>query len=197
MSRVDELKQRLARIPDPDSPEGKKLIDDITDIAMKHRRERIINSPKTGKPYRMREDITTPLINEVPFGPNTRQIENLKHGDPKNYEISMPFKDKKTNKSVMKHLPHGGISIPSEQKRKVIPFEKRDWEKGKLKARSKRTRQRDMDAVEIALDVMNDEKPSRFVNRNTKKIRPPKPVRSDFAGIITAKLKQRLSRLQQ
>ena len=52
MSRVDELKQRLARIPDPDSPEGKKLIDDITDIAMKHRRERIINSPKTGKPYR-------------------------------------------------------------------------------------------------------------------------------------------------
>ena len=56
--------------------------------------------------------------------------------------------------------------------------------------------QRENDALEVALDVMNDEKPSRLVNRKTKKIRPPKPVRSDFAEIITAKLRQRLSKVR-
>jgi len=166
-TKSSKLKQRLAGIPDPDSPEGKKLIDDITDIAMKHRRKGIINSPKAGKPHRMRFDPSTPLIKEVPFGPE---------------QPSGSFLNKLS-----------GISVPKEQERKVLPSSKIN----RRQSRTKKINQRARDAEEIALDIMNDEKPSRFVNRKTKKIRPPKPVRSDFAEIITAKLKQRLAGIEQ
>jgi hypothetical protein len=68
-------------------------------------------------------------------------------------------------------------------------MKKRNFEDGKLKARSKRDRQRDDDAKEIAETFTRDfdGKSSRFVNKKTNKIRPNKPVRSDFARIISAK----------
>jgi len=234
-----KLKQRLAKIPDPDSPEGKAFIDEIMKIVSKRRREMIVNRSKAGKPKKMREDVTTPLIKEVPFGLETGIGQkdhggDIGYGGKGNYDIpaTLPHTDltfdetrAKANelglpkigpfkKNKFHVIPHGGVSIPKEQKRKILPLEKRNWDKNeKLKAKAKRLKQREDDALEVALDVMNDEKPSRFVKHHApkgktgmhptqhpetkRKIRPPKPVRSDFAEIITAKLKQRLSRLQQ
>jgi len=228
-----------------------KLVDDITDVVMKERRKIIKDNSRGGRPRGMRRDLSTPLIKEVPFGPETRGIGQLPHGDPGNYEhidhrpftdltfeeaeakakeMGLPtFEDQQgipkelQDKSKAFHvIPHGGISIPKEQKRKILPFEKRKWEKSKkLRSRSKRYDQREQDAEEIALDLLNDEKPSRLVtkrkyapgpfglgidedgsdlitNRSQRKIRPPKPVRSDFAEIITAKQKSaRVEALRQ
>jgi len=188
--------------------ETDELVDKITAIAMKERRKNIISNPRAGSPQNMREDPTTPLIRQVPFGPDTRKIENLEHGNPKNYDypsLGMSGFDKfeaeqnklPKDKAFPMHytengigfrvIPHGGISIPKEQERKSIPFEKRNYEFGRLKSRSDRYHERDEIAKQIALDIMNSEKPSKFVNRETHKIRPPKPVRSDFASIISAK----------
>ena len=204
---------------------AQKITDKIFPILIAERRENILKSPKGARPQYMREDPTTPLIREVPFGPDTRSIENLEHGNPKNYDIPThgmsafdKFEAEQNNLPKDKQFPkigdvtgsgskmevdnkgkevdvhgyrvitHGGISIPKEQERIVRSMEQRNWEEhGKLKSRSKRTQQSDKDAKEIALDIMFDEKHSRFVNRETKKIRPNKPVRSDFASIITAK----------
>ena len=206
---------------------AQKITDKIFPIINAERRENILKSSKGARPQYMREDPTTPLIREVPFGPDTRRIENLEHGNPKNFdhvshitgqgfnkfeaeqdklpkEKQFPkFGDisgegskiefntttgKDVDANSFRVIPHGGISIPKEQERIVRSMEQRNWEEhGKLKSRSKRTQQSDIDAKEIALDLLFDEKPSRFVNRETKKIRPNKPVRSDFASIITAK----------
>ena len=201
-----------------------KLVDDITDVVMKERRKIIKDNSRGGRPRGMRKDLSTPLIKEVPFGPETRGIAQRPHGDPENFdfidhrpftdltfeegeakakEMGLPTNEEQLHKPYTAHpfrvIPHGGISIPKEQKRKILPFEKRNWEKSKkLRSRSKRYDQREQDAEEIALDIMNDEKPSRLVNRRTKKIRPPKPVRSDFAEIITAKQKSaRVEALRQ
>lgn len=207
-SREDDIKRsRLGLGP----KETDELVDKLTEVAMKERRKKILES-SASRPIRQREDPTTPLIREVPFGPNTRAIEapeheNLKVGDdPKNFDYpsqSMKEFDKfeaeqnklPKDKAFPMHfsrgigfrvIPHGGISIPKEQERKHIPFEKRDWDHGRLKSRGDRSHQQDEDAKEIALHIMNNEKPSRFVNQQTHKIRPPKPVRSDYASIISA-----------
>jgi len=205
-----------------------ELASKLTDVLMAERKKNILDSPKGARPQYMREDPTTPLIKEVPFGPDTRAIENLEHGNPKNFDYISHFnatshqrgfnefeaeqnklpkdkqfpqfgditgqgsklvvdnKGKEVDANSFRVIPHGGISIPKEQERIVRPLEKRNWEVGKLKSRAKRSHQRDKDAKEIAKDIMLDGKPSRFVNRETKKIRPNKPVRSDFASIITA-----------
>lgn len=197
------------------------LVDNLTKIAMEQRRKNILQDPRTARPQYMREDPTTPLIREVPFGPNTRQIENMIHSnredDPYeferlgNYDFPTLSRRGKNNSEMSefdkfqaeqnqlpndKRFPmhkkgfriiyHGGISIPKEQERIVRPMEKRNYEHGKLKARSERTQQQDKDAEEIAKTLLLDEGNSRFVNKFTKKIRPPKPVRSDFASIISA-----------
>lgn len=229
MVDFDEQERELEEQQTQRESERKKklepLVDKITDVIMKEQRKEFIDSPRGGSPRRQREDPTTPLIREVPFGADTRAIESPEHGDPKNYDhISNNMSDfdkfekeqdelpedeqfprygdytGKGKKMMMdttkgyevdansfRVIPHGGISIPSEQKRIVRPMEKRNYEHGKLKARSQRDHQRDEDAIEIAKDITQGGKPSRFVNRKTKKIRPDKPVRSDFARIISAK----------
>ena len=209
------------------------LVDSITNLAMEERRKNIMQDPRKARPYRMREDPTTPLIREVPFGPDTRAIESLGHNEPNenpgrnNYDhinLGMSDFDKfekeqdnlpkdkqfpsfgdvtgkgsemvETEAGINKGkivdvnswrvIPHGGISIPKEQERIVRTREQRNWEHGKLKARSERTQQKDKDAEEIAKELLLDEGSSKFVNKVTKKIRPPKPVRSDYASIISA-----------
>ena len=220
-SRLAKLKSKIAAVGLPDSfgkdpirktPKLDKLVDKITGIAMEQRRKDIISSPRKGDPIRMREDPTTPLIRQVPFGPDTTRIENLEHGNPKNFDFpnqGMSDFDKfqaeqdalPTDKQFPLHekgfrvIPHGGISIPAEQERKSIPFGKRNYDSGRLKARSNRFHQKDEDALGIAKDLLLDEGKSKFVNRQTKKIRPNKPVRSDFTSIITAKLKLKLASL--
>jgi len=205
-----------------------KLVDDITDIVMKERRQNLKDSSKHGRPEGMRKDLSTPLIKEVPFGPEKYPLGAPDFGDLEAYEHidHRPFTDltfeeaeakakemglpefeeqigipkELRDKSKAFHvIPHGGISIPKEQKRKQLPIEKRNWDKNKrLITRGNMQDKRRQDAEEIALDIMNDEKPSRLVNRRTKKIRPPKPVRSDFAEIITAKQKSaRVEALRQ
>jgi len=209
LHKSSKLKSKLAEKKTPSTDD---LVDKLTNIIMKEKRENALSSPKAGSPENQRSDPTTPLIKEVPFGPDTRRIENLEHGNEKNYDIpshNMTDFDKfeaeqkklpvdkqfPLHKKGFRVIPHGGISIPAEQKRKEIPFEKRDWSKGKLKSRSNRNLDKSIDAKGIVQDIMFDEKPNRFVNRKTKKIRPPKPVRSDYASIITAKLKARLASL--
>ena len=220
-SKFSKLKARLAAVGLPDSfgkdpirktPKLDKLVDKITGIAMEQRRKDIISSSRKGDPRKMREDPTTPLIRQVPFGPDTTRIENLEHGNPKNFDFpnqGMSDFDKfqaeqdalPTDKQFPLHekgfrvIPHGGISIPAEQERKSIPFGKRNYDSGRLKARSNRFHQKDEDALGIAKDLLLDEGKSKFVNRQTKKIRPNKPVRSDFTSIITAKLKLKLASL--
>ncbi len=46
------------------------------------------------------------------------------------------------------------------------------------------------DATETALDIMNEEKPGRFVNPKTKRIRPPKPTQRQRKEIMQAKLEK-------
>ena len=226
-ARINAIRQRLSATGLPDDfgkkrkgPKDKKfdkLVDDITDIVMKERRQNLNDSSKHGRPEGMRKDLSTPLIKEVPFGPEKYPLGAPDFGDPEAYEHidHRPFTDltfeeaeakakemglpefeeqigipkELRDKSKAFHIiPHGGISIPKEQKRKQLPIEKRNWDKNKrLITRGNMQDKRRQDAEEIALDIMNDEKPSRLVNRRTKKIRPPKPVRSDFAEIITAK----------
>jgi len=227
-TKISKLKLRLAatglsdnfgKDPIRKTPKTDKLVDKITDIAMKQRRDTIIHSPRHGAPDRMRGDPSTPLIKEVPFGPDTRAIESLEHGNPKNFDHmiggidefkkqqklkqfpeygDVTGKGKKlvrdvTGKEVdansFRVIPHGGISIPEGQERKVRPLEKRNYDFGKLKSRSKRTQQRGDDSLGIAKDLLLVEGKSKFVNKRTRKIRPNKPVRSDFTSIITAKLK--------
>jgi hypothetical protein len=203
-----------------------ELVDKLTALAMEQRREQILHDPRIAVPKYMREDPTTPLILEVPFGPDTRKLidpndsryvdaktyyDNEKgkfiiEGDTRHYEIpshnmvefekfeaeqnKLP-KDKAfpmhySNGVGFRVIPYGDISIPAEQERKTIPLEKRDWENGKLKSKAYHNHQKDKDAEEIAKELLLDEGSSRFVNKVTRKIRPPKPVRSDFASIITA-----------
>ena len=80
---IHEAKQRRAGIPDPDSPKGKKLIDDITNIAMKERRKEIIASPRAGSPEGQRYNEKTPLIKEVPFGKDQRSNIGVRKPDGK------------------------------------------------------------------------------------------------------------------
>jgi len=224
--REKELEEQQAEQQSEKKKKLGEIVDKITDIAMKERRKNIIDNPRAGSPRRMREDPTTPLIREVPFGADTTSIEAPEQGDPRNFDFisnsgmadfdkfeaeqnELPedeqfpkfgdvtgkgekmvmdtTKGKEVDANSFRVIRSGGISIPKEQKRIVRPMEKRNFDNPRLKARSNRTQQRDEDAKEIALDIMNDEKPSRFVNRKTKKIRPNKPVRSDFASIISAK----------
>jgi hypothetical protein len=210
------------------------LVDKITAVYMKENREKILNDPRKARPQYMREDPTTPLIREVPFGPDTTGIGLLEHGNPKNYDHmshsmgtgnsemsefdkfeaeqdNLP-KDKQfpsfgdvtgkgsemveTEAGINKGkivdvnswrvIPHGGISIPQEQERKDIPREKRDWEHGRLLSKSKHNSKKDKDAEEIAKELLLNEGRSKFVNKATGKIRPNKPVRSDYASIISA-----------
>ena len=206
------------------------LVDKITKIAMEERRKNILDDPRKARPDRMREDPTTPLIREVPFGPDTTGIGLLEHGNPKNYDhmshsmgtgnsemsefdkfeaeqnalpkdkqfpsfgdvtgqgsdMQMNDKGNEVNANSFRVIPHGGISIPQEQERKDIPREKRDWEHGRLLSKSKHNSKKDKDAEEIAKALLLDEGSSRFVNKVTGKIRPNKPVRSDYASIISA-----------
>ena len=213
------------------------LVDKITKIAMEERRKNILDDPKKARPQYMRTDVTTPLIREVPFGPDTRAIENLAHNEPNekaqlglfyghsraNYDhpshnmsefdkfeaeqnalpkdkqfpsfgdvtgqgsdMQMNDKGNEVNANSFRVIPHGGISIPKEQERIVRTKEQKNWEHGKLKARSERTQQKDKDAEEIAKALLLDEGSSRFVNKVTGKIKPNKPVRSDYASIISA-----------
>lgn len=203
----------------------KPLVDKITEVYMKEHRKNVLNDPRKAKPQYMREDPTTPLIREVPFGPDTkgrlldpddeRYVNAKPHwendkivwaGDLRHYDIpsqnmaefnkfeaeqnklppSKAFPLHFSNGVGFRVIPHGDISIPKEQERKTLPFEKRNWEHGKLKAKAKRSHQSDDDAEAIAKELLLNEGSSRFVNKKTKKIRPDKPVRSDFASIITA-----------
>ncbi len=227
MVDFDEQERELEREQAEREAERKKklepLVDKLTDVIMTEQRKEFVESPRGGSPRRQREDPTTPLIREVPFGADTRAIESPEHGDPDNFDhvsggmaefdkfekeqSELPEDEQfptfaevtgKGSKMVVdsqghevdansfRVIPHGGISIPEEQERIVRPIEKRNFEFGRLKARSSRDHQRDEDAKEIALDITSGGKPSRFVNRKTKKIRPDKPVRSDFARIISA-----------
>tara|TARA_B110000495_G_scaffold198725_1_gene210962 strand:+ start:594 stop:1373 length:780 start_codon:yes stop_codon:yes gene_type:complete len=192
------------------------LVDEITAVYMKENREKILNDPRKARPQYMREDPTTPLIREVPFGPDTRAIENMEHTNIEDYPFEVEISGGRTNYDHINHsmsefdkfqaeqdkLPekerfpmhkkgfriihHGGISIPKEQERIVRPYDKRNYEHGKLKARSERTQQKDKDAKEIAQELLLNEGRSKFVNKATGKIRPNKPVRSDYASIISA-----------
>ena len=152
---------------------------------MKERRKIIKDSSKGGRPRGMRKDLSTPLIKEVPFGPETRGIGQRPHGDPENFDFidHRPFTDltfeeaeaKAKEMGLPTHeeqigkdknfevrdfdnlgkdfhvIPHGGISIPKEQKRKILPFKKRNWEKSKkLRSRSKRYDQREQDAEAVS-----------------------------------------------
>jgi hypothetical protein len=195
-----------------------EITEKIMPIIMKEHRKNALDSPKGGRPQYMREDPTTPLIHEVPFGPDTRSLQipdtdeysqrvvDHNTGDNRHYDIpshnmsdfnkfeaeqnKLPkgkaFPIHYSNGTGFRVIPHGDISIPKEQERKVLPREKRNYDHGYLKSRSERTHQRDEDAKAIALDIMFDEGKSKFVNQETKKIRPNKPVRSDYASIITA-----------
>ncbi len=232
-----------------------ELTDKLTKIVMEERRKNILDDPKKARPQYMRTDVTTPLIREVPFGPDTRAIENLAHNEPNekaqreqalakflktddiselhkilqaknrgNYDhisqhnmsefdkfeaeqnalpkdkqfpsfgdvtgqgsdMQMNDKGNEVNANSFRVIPHGGISIPKEQERIVRTREQRNWEHGKLKARSNKSQQSDKDAEEIAKELLLNEGSSRFVNKVTGKIRPNKPVRSDYASIISA-----------
>ncbi len=119
--------------------------------------------------------------------PNSKQFPRF--GDITGKGKKMEW-DRTKGKEVDVHgwrvIPHGDISIPNEQMRKTIPFEKRDWENGRLKSKSQHNRQKGKDAEEIARELLLSEGNSRFVNKATGKIRPNKPVRSDYASIIHA-----------
>lgn len=189
-----------------------KLVDSLTSIVMEERRKNILRNPRAARPQYMREDPTTPLIREVPFGPDTRSLQipdssprviNPHTGDMRRFDIPshnmaefdkfeaeqnrLP-KDKQfpLHEKGFRVIPRGEISVPQEQERKVLPFEKRNYDHGYLKARSNRTHQSDKDAEAIARELLLDEGSSRFVNKQTHKIRPNKPVRSDYASIIHA-----------
>ena len=193
MVDFDEQERELEEQQAEREAERKKklepLVDKLTDVIMTEQRKEFVESPRGGSPRRQREDPTTPLIREVPFGADTRAIESPEHGDPDNFDhIStdgMSDFDKfeaeqdelpedeqfptfgdvtgKGEKMMMdttkghevdahsfRVIPHGGISIPAEQERIVRPIEKRNFEFGRLKARSDRDHQRDEDAKEIA-----------------------------------------------
>lgn len=137
-----ELKERLQKLAGIDD-----IVNKITDIAMKQRRENIIISPKAGFPSSQRFDPTTPLRKKVSFGEDPR-----------------------------KNIGTRNLSLPRERS----TLRRLDLER--------------KDATETALDIMNEEKPGRFVNPKTKRIRPPKPTQRQRKEILQAKL-QKLSRI--
>ena len=227
--RFDNREKELEKQDALKKAEQKKklepLVNKLTDIVMTEHRKNALASPKGGRPQYMREDPTTPLIREVPFGPDTsglidhhsnRYVNAIPQynenneidyvGDTRHYDIpsqnmsefnkfeaeqnklppSKAFPLHFSNGVGFRVIPHGDISIPKEQKLKEIPYEKRDWEHGRLKSKAAHNRKKDDDAEAVAKEVMFNEGSSKLVNKKTGKIRPPKPVRSDYASIITA-----------
>ena len=63
-----------------------KLVDDITDVVMKERRKIIKDNSRGGRPRGMRKDLSTPLIKEVPFGPEKYPLGAPDFGDPKAFD---------------------------------------------------------------------------------------------------------------
>lgn len=139
------------------------IVKKITDLGMKEREKGIpkfLASPRGGSPQLQRFDPTTPLIKKVPFGPSAGRV------NPPD------------------------ISIPKEQKRKLVTTLKRPE---RLKRMRKNIEKREIESKGLAKDIVSMEgKPEKnpLLTKTNKgfKVRPPKPTKTEFREIISAKL---------
>ena len=88
-ARINAIRQRLGvkkGLPKPGTPEGDDLVNRITKKLMGIQKKQDQTDPRRGNPLGMRRDITTPLIKEVPFGPEKYPLGAPDFGDAKAFD---------------------------------------------------------------------------------------------------------------
>ena len=88
-ARINAIRQRLGvkkGLPKPGTPEGDDLVNRITKKLMGIQKKQDQIDPRRGNPLGMRGDITTPLIKEVPFGPEKYPLGAPDFGDAKAFD---------------------------------------------------------------------------------------------------------------
>ena len=214
MSRVDELKQRLARIPDPDSetPEGKKLIDDLTMPI--HTRSHISVPSETPmwnrKQIKRHYDASGPLKTKFITDAGKREaigadktIDDYFDKNPQGEKLTKQYKklegigNKGLRKIPARRVVHNPFEGPSHGFDELsgltdegLPYRTRPSERFAPEPKEGST-------VDYFDELSDGIEPKLSFDESLKRYPRPKNVMYRSVAEKHAKLKQRLSRLQQ